>query len=111
MAVHYLKVREHERALEKDVSKIIGNMHVMWLAIEDEPSKDSQRRYLEQNTIALLSNHDRQTRIDPSSGCWLGHHCDKETVQTSGLWNSDGVDKRYEPEFLVTMEKLVRKLP
>ena len=99
-------VREREHSLEQAVSKVIGDMSVLWLAIGDDPGPNSLRGYLERNAIALLSNYRKQP-IDPASHSWLGHHCKGEKVRTSGLWNSDYVDRSYEPEFLDTLQHLV----
>ena len=38
---------------------------------------------------------------------WLGHWCDRERVQQSGLWNSNHVDEQYQPDFLETQESAV----
>ena len=99
-------VREREHSLEQAVSKVIGDMSVLWLAIGDDPGPNSLRGYLERNAIALLSNYRKQP-IDPASHSWLGHHCKGEKVRTSGLWNSDYVDRSYDPEFLDTLQHLV----
>jgi hypothetical protein len=88
------------------VSEIIGNMRFLWLAIEDEPGPNSQRGYVERNSIALLSNYNKRA-LDPPSDTWLGHYSDRERVRTSGLWNQDHVEKTYEAEFLNTIERFV----
>ncbi len=100
------EVREREQPLERAVSKVIGNMPFLWLAIDDEPGPNSKRKYIEKNAIALLSNLDKSP-IDPPSHSWLGHLCHKEKVRASGLWNSDHVDKTYDPAFLDIMERLI----
>ena len=99
-------VRAREHGLEKAVSKVIGGMPVLWLAIGDDPGPDSLRGSIERNVIALLSNYGKQP-IDPASRSWLGHHCKQEKVRTSGLWNSDYVDRSYDPTFLDTLAHLV----
>ncbi len=95
-----------ERVTEHAVSVVIGRMPFLWLAITDEPGRDSLRGYIERNAIALLSNRRAET-LDPPSPDWLGHQCDRDKVRTSGLWNSDHVDETYDPAFLDTMEYLV----
>lgn len=79
-------VREGEVSIERKVSEIIGNMRFLWLAIEDEPGPNSQRGYVERNSIALLSNHNKQP-LDQPLKTWLGHYSDRERVRNSGLWN------------------------
>ena len=99
-------VRADESGLERDVSKVIGAMRVLWLAIEDEPGAESLRGYVERSAIALLSNFTGEV-IDPPSKDWLGLSCNRERVRKSCLWNSNHVDERYDPAFLETMERLV----
>ena len=103
------EVREREYSLEEAVSEVIGDMPFLWLAIEDEPGPDSLRGYIERNSISLLSNCDKHP-IDPPSRSWLGHHCDREKVRSSGLWNSNHVEESYDPAFLDTLATLVHKM-
>lgn len=100
------EVREKERALEEAVSETLGDMSLLWLAVDDEPGPDSQRGYLERNAIALLSNYGEEPVDSPSRG-WLGSYSDRERVQRSGLWNNNHVDEQYNPAFLDTMESLI----
>jgi hypothetical protein len=102
-------IRADELTLEREVSRVIGAMPFLWLAVDDEPRAESLRGYIERNTIALLSNFDRKP-LDPPSAGWLGHHCNRERVQKSGLWNSNHVDERYDPAFLNDLEHLVREM-
>lgn len=99
-------VRKLEQPLECSVSRVIGNMPFLWLPIEDEPGPSSRRGYIERNSIALLSNHNRPP-IDPPSRDWLGQYCDTERVRKSGLWNSNHVDEVYDPAFLEVLERLI----
>jgi hypothetical protein len=41
-------------------------MHFLWLAIEDEGWRSTQRRYVEANAVALLSNFERPEELDPA---------------------------------------------
>jgi len=91
------------------VSKVIGAMPFLWLAVEDEPCADSLRGYIERNAIALLSNFDKDP-LDRPSAEWLGRYCSREGVRRSGLWNSNHVDEPYDPAFLKRMEQLVREM-
>jgi hypothetical protein len=101
-------VRAGEAALEQEVSKIIGAMPFLWLAVDDNPGPDSARGFIERNAIALLSNFDKEP-LDPPSAGWLGHDCNREKVRRSGLWNSNHVDDAYDPSFLDVMSGLVAK--
>ena len=92
--------------MEQTVSAVIGDMPLLWLAIEDEPGPDSLRGYIERNAIALLSNYGKEP-LDPPSRNWLGHLCNRERVRGSGLWNQNHVDEQYDPRFLDTLEHLI----
>jgi hypothetical protein len=63
-------VRLAETALECEVSTYLGKMPLLWIGMPDAPSPKSDRAYLELNSIALLSNFERQA-IDPPSPDWL----------------------------------------
>lgn len=102
------KDKKTELLLEKEVSLVIGNMPFLWLTIEDAPGPESLRGYIEKNSIALLSNHNRPS-IDPPSKHWLGHKCNRERVRSSGLWNQNHVDQNYDPSFLDKLELIISK--
>ena len=102
------EVREGELPIEKAVSKVIGDMPVLWLAIEDESGPNSLRGYIEKNAIALLSNYGKQP-IDCPSPSWLGRNCNREKVRTAGLWNSNHVEESYDPAFLDILAELTRQ--
>ena len=100
--------KSSEQFVEGAVSTVIGRMPFLWLSVPDEPGRDSKRGYIERNAISLLSNR-CGGHLDPPSHNWLGHHCDRDKVRTSGLWNSDHVDETYDPAFLHTMERLAEQ--
>jgi hypothetical protein len=100
------EVRNSERALEAEVSRIIGKMPFLWLAVDDEAGQDSRRGHIERNSIALLSNYNKPP-LDSPSPAWLGHDCNRERVRRSGLWNSNHVDESYERSFLDELERVV----
>ena len=102
-------VRERELPLERAVSLVIGNMPFLWLSVDDEPGPQSLRGFIERNAIALLSNYGKPP-IDPPSGSWLGSYCTREKVRTSGLWNSNHVDERYDPAFLDKLASLIERV-
>ena len=99
-------VKHNEFALECEVSKVIGGMPFLWLALEDESGPESRRARIEKNSIALLSNYSKPA-LDPPSHDWLGRQCNRERVRNSGLWNSDHVDDSYSPAFLEELEQWV----
>ena len=101
-------IRKIELPLEKCVSKIIREMPFIWLEIDDEPGKDSKRKYIERNSIALLSNREKEIKLDQASRSWLGRYCGSDKVQKSGLWNQAHVDEEYDPNFLEELDKLVK---
>ena len=98
-----------EYPFEQKVSAVIGAMPFLWLEVDDAPGPDSCRGYIERNSIALLSNYERQP-IDPPSSGWLGHYSDRERVRSSGLWNSNHVDEAYDPAFLDCLERLIERM-
>jgi hypothetical protein len=101
-------VRLTEEAAEREVSRVIGAMPFLWLAVDDPPGRESLRGYIERNSIALLSNLGKPP-LDPPSPTWPGRLCDrgKARVRDSGLWNQNHVDEDYDAGFLDLLEKLV----
>jgi hypothetical protein len=57
-------LRAAENALECEVSKVICAMPFLWLAINDEPGAESLRGYIERNSIALLSNFEKEASTE-----------------------------------------------
>ena len=78
------------------------------LEIDDEPGKNSKRKFIERNSIALLSNCWETNKIDPASHTWLGNYCAPEFVRLSGMWNQDHVIEKCHPDFLEELDKLVK---
>jgi hypothetical protein len=76
------EVRDRELALEREVSRKIGAMPLIWLSV---PERDD-RGPIERDLIALLSNA-VQDPVDGASPGWLGHHADRTAIRESGLWN------------------------
>lgn len=103
-------IKQAEAALERRVSEYIGNMRLLWLKVDDEPSKDSHRGLIESNAIALLAGANGQSPVDAASSGWLGQYSDREKIRRSGLWNLDYIgspDKPilYDPTFLDVMRQ------
>jgi hypothetical protein len=100
------EIRAKETGLECEVSKIIGAMPLLWLAVDADAGGEILRGYIERNAIALLSNYGKKA-LDPPSADWLGCACNRERVRTSGLWNSNHVNEPYDPAFLDRFSELV----
>lgn len=105
-------IRQAEDAHERRVSAYIGNMPFLWLNVDDEPSKDSHRSFIERNAIALLAGEDGQSPADVPSSGWLGHHSTRDKIRLSGLWNLDYIgtpDKaiHYDPAFIGVLRRYV----
>jgi hypothetical protein len=75
-----VNVRRAEIDVERRVSRVIGDMRFLWLAIYDEPGPQSRRAYVERNSIALLSNYSKSP-LDPPSPAWLGRSSCRETIK------------------------------
>jgi hypothetical protein len=97
-----------EDQVERRVSHHIRAMPFLWLAVPDRPNGDSDRGYIEKNSIALLSC--RTGRVDRPSPGWLGHHANSEKIRQSALWNSNHVDDRYNPDFLPVLADMVARV-
>lgn len=98
-------IRESEAALESRVSDFIGEMRLNVLAIADHPSHRSDRAYLEQNIIGLLSGSGGP--LDVADKKWLGSWCPNDAVRRSSLWNVNYVDSSYDPNFLPILRQYV----
>jgi hypothetical protein len=85
------EVRAGEVELERAVSRYIRSMPLLWLDVPDR----HDRRVIEQDLIALLSNADRPSRDAPSEA-WLGRHAAHPAIRRSGLWNVHHVDARFD---------------
>ncbi len=92
------EIVNQESELEREVSRYIGHMSVVWLEVPDESGPWSDRAFLERNAVALLSKKGR--KADPPSTGWLGRHSPTEAIRKSGLWNVDFVAYRYDHRFL-----------
>ncbi len=91
--------RLDELEMERGVSDYLRDLPFLWLNVDDEPSAESERAYIERNTIALLSNYQREA-VDARSDDWLGYHSRSKKIQKSGLWNVNHTEEEYNSEFL-----------
>ena len=103
-------VRLAEGLLEREVSTYIGQMPFLWISVPDAASPKSDRACMELNCIALLSNFLKPS-IDPPSPNWLGLQSGERTIRESGLWNTDSVEKSYDPAFLGILRAYARGTP
>ncbi len=87
--------RDNEVLLEHAVSNYIGRMTLAWISIPDNPSRKSDRAYIERNAIGLLSGNAYQ----PPSPSWLGQNSDREAIRASALWNVDYVGQPVDSDF------------
>lgn len=101
------EIKRQEEKLEHEVSKFIGAMPFLWLAVPNTSGHLSDRGIIERGSIALLSNSRSAKPLDPPSENWLGHHSSHKGVRASGLWNNNHVDETYDPAFLDIIERYV----
>ena len=99
------EVRDGELEIETEVSRLIGDMGVLWLDVSDDASADSDRAYLERNLIALLTGP--QGPVDLPSDNWLGRWSTRDAVRSSGLWNVNHVYEAYDRDVLKVLEEYV----
>lgn len=100
------KIRKSEERAEREVSRHIGAMRVLWLAVEDEAGPASDRAYLERNLIGLLVGETGP--IDLPSVDWLGLFSPDQRIRDSGLWNLDFLRYSYNSKFLDVLDEYVR---
>ena len=100
--------RFDELELERRVSDYIRVLPFLWVKVDDEPSPDSVRAYIERNTIALVSNYAKEP-IDGRDDGWLGNASASKAIRQSGLWNVDHVAEEYDPAFLDRLETAVKE--
>lgn len=80
-------VRDAEADLEREVSRRIGALPVLWLEVPDR----LERAAIVSGLIGTLSERGQQP-IDPPSATWLGRFAPDDAVRTSGLWHVEGTD-------------------
>lgn len=98
--------RLEELAMEQRVSNYIRELPFLWVAVDDEPGRHSDRAFIERNAIALVSNYGKRS-IDPRSDDWLGNNNSCEEIRRSGLWNVNHVGEKYDPSFLDRMNDAI----
>lgn len=98
-------VRKSEVEIEREVSRYIGSLTLLWLAVGDEPSAASDRSYIERNAIALLSG--ATGPLDLPGKRWLGRYSSRDAIRRSGLWNINYVTDDYDQRFLDVLAEYV----
>jgi hypothetical protein len=79
------EAKEMEKPLEREVSRTLGAMRVLWLDVGDAPAAFSDRAYIERNAIGALSRYNVSTGDIPDT--WLGNYSAEYRIAVSGLWN------------------------
>lgn len=105
-------VRERERPIEQAVSRYIGAMPFLWVRAEDAAGPESIRKYIERNSIALLSRIAAPGQsADAPSPVWLGQFSANQAVRDSGLWNDHDTAASYDRKFLACFERMAALTP
>jgi len=104
------ELRLAELEMERRVSDYLRDLPFLWVKIDDEPGPESDRAYIEQNAIALVSNVEDES-IDSRDEDWLGHYSPVTEIRESGLWNINHVREDYQPEFLDTLAGYIDGTP
>ncbi len=85
-------VRTAEADLEREVSRRIGAMPLLWLEVVDR----QQRAAMVAGLIATLSERADEP-VDPPSATWLGRSAPEESVRACGLWHVEHTAERADP--------------
>ena len=93
---------------ERKISQYIGEMSILWVDVPGESSSTNLRAFIEKNAIALLSNHTLPEF--KASSDWLGQFSTEDKIRSSLLWNVKHVDAHYDPQFLVILAEVIKKM-
>ena len=91
---------------ERRVSEYIRDLPFLCVDVDDEPSPQSDRAYIERNAIALVSNYQKDP-LDRRSDDWLGSDSPRSEIRNSGLWNINHVGEQHEKAFLDRLEEAI----
>jgi hypothetical protein len=104
------EIRQKETEHEIKVSAYIRELPFLVIKIDNK----GNRKFLECNLIALLSNINRRKTKPPCpdepSDNWLGRHSCRPLVRNSGLWNNQGVQGIFDPNSLELLEKCIGEM-
>ncbi len=101
-------VRDEGYVLERRVSTYVREQPFLWVDVDDEPSADSDRAFVERNAIALLGEFEAEP-VDPRADDWLGTYSGSREIRESGLWNVDHVDEEYDPALIDRLAEAVEE--
>lgn len=104
------ELRLEELHMERRVSEYIRDLPFLWVDVDDEPSPESDRAYIERNAIALVSNFNKNS-IDARYDGWLGHYSPVTEIKESGLWNINHVSEEYQWGFLEMLAGYIDRMP
>lgn len=93
------ELRLAEQPLEERVSSYVRELPFLWIAVDDAPGPESDRKYIERNATALVSNYEKPS-LDERAEDWLGKDHPRAEISQSGLWSIDHVEEAYDPAFL-----------
>ncbi|WP_302083867.1 hypothetical protein [Salinibaculum rarum] len=96
------ELRREEQAVEELVSSYVRDLPFIIVAVPDATGQDSDRGYIESNTIGLLSNYADEA-VDRRKDHWLGHDSHREEIADSGLWNVRHVGEEFDPGVVETL--------
>ena len=85
-------VRTAEAELEREVSRRIGVMPLLWVEVPDR----HQRAAMVAGLIATFAEQ-ADAPVDPPSATWLGRSAPEAAVRASGLWHVDHTDAGPDP--------------
>jgi hypothetical protein len=100
-------ITDLEAPLEVEVSKYIGNLHVLFIPVLDDSGTASMRATIERQFIAMFTEN--LCAIEDISLTWLGRFSDKSGIRESGLWNIRDVGSEYDPKFIPLLDGLLRR--
>jgi len=104
------ELRREEQYVEELVSSYIRDLPFIVLNVPDDTGPDSDRGYIESNTIGLLSNY-ADTGIDNRADHWLGHDSHRDEIADSGLWNVRHVGEDFDPSVVDTIQSYFEATP
>lgn len=94
-----------EVGLEREVSRYMSNVRVLWLDIPDDPGPRSDRAFIERNAIGLLSRY--RVASGETSASWPGNYSESVDIATSGLWNLNHLYLRPHLDFIKVLSYYV----
>lgn len=99
---------------EKKVSEYIRKLPFLFVKVDPKNNGAKDRKYLENNLIALISNINRKSRNqlcpDLPSPEWLGHHSTRDAVRDSALWNNNGTKGNYDSKSLDLLKHYIEEM-